>query len=133
MKLEEFIEEYEEEMELDEHPANEYSRHWDKERNLWVYDHRMKLGLSDKDRDYIVHHKDGNHHNNSKRNLLRLTRAEHARVEKPALKHDKCKVCGGKHFGRGYCAKHYYLYITKPKRKAMKNAKTKSGASVQAA
>lgn len=105
-----------------EKPANEYSRRWNKETNLWSYQHREKLGLTPKDRDKVVHHKDGNHKNNNKKNLKAMTRAEHAAAEKPALKHKTCKICGNKHYARHLCAKHYWLYITKPK---LKNKLTK--------
>lgn len=103
-----------------EKPANEYNRHWSKDTNLWSYEHREKLGLSDKDRDIVVHHKDGNHKNNNKKNLKAMTRAEHAAAEKPALKHTHCKLCKNKHYAKGYCAKHYWLYVTKPKLKTKK-------------
>lgn len=119
MKFEEVLEE-EENIEnlLLEKPANWYARHWSAETGLWSYEHREKLGLKARD-GYVVHHKDGNHHNNHKRNLVKLTRAEHARIEKPALKHDHCKIkgCKNKHFGRGYCAQHYWLKITKKGKK----------------
>jgi len=110
MILEEYI--------LLEKPANEYNRHWDKNTNLWSYDHREKLGLSSKDNNLVVHHKDGNHKNNNKKNLKAVSRAEHARLEKPALKYKTCKICGGKHYAKHLCAKHYWLLITKPKLKA---------------
>jgi hypothetical protein len=114
MKFDEILEEeYEDCDTLLEHPANEYDRHWNRKFGLWEYSHRTKLGLTPRNRKWVVHHKDGNIHNNSKWNLEKLTRAEHARVGKPALKHEKCKICGAKHFGKGYCAHHYWLYVTK--------------------
>lgn len=112
MNLEEILEE---EI-IIEHKANLYDRHWSVETGLWSYAHREKLGLGPNDRDYVVHHKDGNINNNRKSNLQKLTRAEHAAIGKPALKHEKCKICGAKHFGKGYCAKHYWLLVTKKKR-----------------
>ena len=43
-----------------------------------------------------------------------------AAAEKPALKHTHCKLCKNKHYAKGYCAKHYWLYVTKPKLKTKK-------------
>lgn len=120
MTLQELFDDLNEEELITEKAANLYRRRWNSKfgkKGLWSYEHREKLGLTPDDRDYIVHHKDGNHENNHKRNLVALTRAEHAAQEKPALKHEKCKICGNKHFGRGYCAKHYYLYVTKKNKK----------------
>lgn len=93
--------------------ANQYPRHWNKETNLWSYSHREKLGLGPNDRDKVVHHKDGDINNFHKRNLQILTRGEHAAIGKPALKHEKCRYCGEKHFAKGLCRKHYYKKFRK--------------------
>lgn len=92
-----------------EKAANLYPRRWDNEKRLWVYTHREKLGLSEKDRDLVVHHKDDDETNFDPENLEAISRAEHARIGKPALKHEKCKIsgCEQKHFAKGYCQKHY--------------------------
>lgn len=91
--------------------ANQYARKWNPsagKHGLWSYEHRDKLGLTNKDSEYVVHHKDGDIHNNKKSNLEAISRAEHARVGKPALKHEKCRICGEPHFAKGLCRHHYY-------------------------
>lgn len=88
--------------------ANQYNRSWNTETNLWQYEHRAKLGLGPNDRDKVVHHKDGNIHNNRKSNLEILDRGSHARTGRPALKHEKCTKCGKKHFAKGFCRQCYY-------------------------
>ena len=118
MTLEELLENIDDETLL-EKAANLYPRKWDKEKKLWVYDHREALGLTDKDVDLIVHHKNGDEKDFSKGNLVAITRAEHARLEKPALKYEKCKLCGEKHFAKGYCQKHYKRIWRKALKKAI--------------
>lgn len=105
---------------LIEKAANLYKRHWDNEKRLWIYDHREVLGLTDKDRDLIVHHKDDDETNFSKSNLVALTRAEHARVGKPALKHETCKNCGAPHFAKHLCQRCYKRLWRKALKKALK-------------
>ena len=103
---------------LSEKAANLYKRHWDKDLNLWVYDHRDKLGLSPNNQE-IVHHKNGNHKDNSEENLEPLSRADHARVERPALKHETCKICGEKHYAEHLCQKHYMRKYRKALKKKL--------------
>ena len=118
MTIEEIFNLSEEQAELlIEKAANLYPRHWDKDKRLWIYKHREELGLTDKDKDLVVHHKDDDHTNFNPDNLVAVTRAEHARLGKPALKHEKCKICGEPHFAKGYCQKHYKRIW----RKALKN------------
>lgn len=107
MTVEEILNEEGKDTLLTEKKANLYPRHWDNEKRLWVYDHREKLGLTEKDKNLIVHHKDDDEKNHSIDNLVALTRAEHARIGKPALKHEKCRICGAKHFAKHLCQKHY--------------------------
>lgn len=54
-----------------------------------------------------VHHKDGNHLNNSTENLERICRSCHN------LEHStrgSCKICGKPQKGLGYCDKHYQRF-----------------------
>lgn len=107
MTVEEILDEASKEEVITEKSANLYPRKWDNKKRLWVYKHRELLGLSDKDRDLVVHHKDDDETNFDPDNLVAVTRAEHARLGKPALKHEKCKICGAPHFAKGLCQKHY--------------------------
>lgn len=97
------------------HKASDYKRWWNKETGLWEYEHRNKLGLTSADTEKVVHHKDGNIHNNKKSNLQILDRGSHAAIGKPALKWDHCKIknCKEKHFSKGYCRKHYWEKFNK--------------------
>ncbi len=88
--------------------ANEYKRTWNSKTGLWEYNHRSKLGLSPTNKDKVVHHKNGDIHDNRKSNLEVVSRAEHAATGKPALKHEKCRYCKEKHFGKGLCRYHYF-------------------------
>jgi hypothetical protein len=96
------------------HKANDYIRFWSKEKNKWIYKHREKLGVIDNP-NLVVHHKDGNIHNNCAKNLEAISRAEHAKIGKPALKWKHCiiKNCKEKHFSKGYCRKHYWEKFNK--------------------
>ena len=72
----------------------------------WIYRHREAAGAKYGD-GKVVHHKNHNKHDNSKRNLSKISREEHCKVDPNARKCFKCKVCGGEHFARGYCQKCY--------------------------
>lgn len=109
MKIQEILNLLEEKK--DWHKANEYSRVWNPKagkKGLWEYKHRAKLGLYSTDTDKVVHHKNGNIHDNRKSNLEVVSRAKHAALGKPALKHEKCKYCKEKHFAHGLCRHHYF-------------------------
>ena len=54
-----------------------------------------------------VHHKDGNYQNNNPDNLMRICRSCHNKQHRTAR---KCKVCGEKVKGHGYCNKHYIRF-----------------------
>lgn len=54
-----------------------------------------------------VHHKDKNYQNNSPENLMRICRGCHNKQHRTA---GKCKVCGKKVKGLGYCEKHYQRF-----------------------
>lgn len=51
-----------------------------------------------------VHHKDGDHLNNSPSNLARVCRGCHIRLHRPK---GSCILCGKPLKGLGYCDKHY--------------------------
>lgn len=51
-----------------------------------------------------VHHKDGDHTNNARPNLIRLCRSCHVRVHRPRR---TCSLCTRPHKGHGYCDMHY--------------------------
>ncbi|MBK9976223.1 MAG: HNH endonuclease [Planctomycetes bacterium] len=55
----------------------------------------------------IVHHIDGNKHNNAIENLVITTQAEHAREH--STKNRKCSLpgCDRKHVAHGLCGHHY--------------------------
>lgn len=108
MKIKLFLEEILEEGKKKPWTANQYKRRWNAQTNLWSYSHREKLGLTPADKDKVVHHKNGDIHDNRKSNLEVLTRGEHAAVGKPALKHEKCRYCDNKHFAKGLCRHHYF-------------------------
>jgi hypothetical protein len=93
--------------------ANQYKRRWNKEIGLWTYEHREKMGLTNKDIDKVVHHKNGDIHDNRKSNLEVVDRKTHAAIGKPALKHEKCRYCDKPHFARGLCRSHYYKKFKK--------------------
>lgn len=115
MKIYEFLEYITEKGDPEKwHKANDYDREWDSKNNRWSYKHRKKLGVENRS-DLVVHHKDGNIHNNCAANLEAISRAEHAAVGKPALKWDHCKIknCKEKHFSKGYCRKHYWEKFNK--------------------
>ena len=54
-----------------------------------------------------VHHRDGNHRNNSPENLERICRSCHNRVHK---QRGSCVICGEPQKGLGYCVKHYQRF-----------------------
>lgn len=55
-----------------------------------------------------VHHKDGNHNNNTPNNLELLCRSCHMKEHHPRT---VCKICGKPaNGGRGYCNKHYIRF-----------------------
>lgn len=54
-----------------------------------------------------VHHKDGNYQNNSPDNLMRICRSCHNKQHRVA---GKCKICGKKVKGLGFCEKHYQRF-----------------------
>ena len=54
-----------------------------------------------------VHHRDGNHLNNSRENLERICRSCHS---KEHHKRQLCMVCGKPQKGLGYCEKHYQRF-----------------------
>ena len=54
-----------------------------------------------------VHHRDGNHLNNSPENLERICRSCHVREHK---QRGSCTICGKPHKGLGYCDKHYQRF-----------------------
>jgi len=96
--------------------ANQYERKWNPsagKKGLWEYKHRAKLGLYSTDTDKVVHHKNGNIHDNRKSNLEIVSRATHAALGKPALKHEKCRYCNKPHFAHGLCRSHYYKKFKK--------------------
>lgn len=101
-----------------EKKANEYDRYWDNKKNLWLYLHRKKLNLDEKNEE-VVHHKDGNHKNNSKENLQILSRAEHCSIEKPAKKYNGCceEGCNNEHFSHGFCIKHFFRWYRNKKKR----------------
>lgn len=55
----------------------------------------------------VVHHIDGNAHNNHPDNLMVTTQSEHARAH--STKNRICSVagCGAKHAAKGFCNRHY--------------------------
>ena len=54
-----------------------------------------------------VHHRDGNHLNNSLENLERICRGCHNREHRPK---GSCAICGSPLKGLGYCEKHYQRF-----------------------
>lgn len=54
-----------------------------------------------------VHHKDGNHQNNSSENLERICRSCHNMEHKTP---GSCVLCGNPQKGLGYCNKHYLRF-----------------------
>jgi hypothetical protein len=117
MTLNEILKDLDHQIFCEKH-ANEYDREWDAKKNLWSYLHRRKLELDEND-NRVVHHKDGNHTNNSKKNLEALTRAEHCAIEKPAKKYDGCQKegCNNKHFSHGLCIKHFFQWYRSKNKK----------------
>lgn len=76
---------------------------------IWIYKHREALGLDYHDKDKLVHHKNHNKEDYSKKNLQIVSRSSHAIIDPNARKHYKCSVegCGNDHYGRELCFKHY--------------------------
>lgn len=54
-----------------------------------------------------IHHKDGNHRNNSPDNLERICRSCHNRLHREKK---FCVICGAPHKALGYCDKHYQRF-----------------------
>lgn len=86
---------------------------------IWIYKHREALGLTYKDKDVIVHHKNHDKHDFSKENLKILTRSEHAIEDPNARKNFKCSIkgCGNEHYAHKLCFKHYMQKYRKDKQK----------------
>ena len=66
-----------------------------------------KIGRTLK-KNEIVHHLNGNKHNNKPSNLIIMTNAAHSRLH--STKNRKCVIfnCGMKHLALNLCSKHYY-------------------------
>lgn len=82
--------------------------HPDADRRGYVREHRIvlenKIGRRLLRREE-PHHKNGVRHDNRPENLqLCANRSAHQKIHKPDT---FCKVCGDRHFGRGFCLKHY--------------------------
>lgn len=74
-----------------------------------------------------VHHKDGNHLNNSPENLERICRGCHNREHRPR---GSCTICGLPVKGLGFCEKHYQRFKRHGDPRAKKvNQHTPVGAS----
>ena len=101
----------------------DYKRHWEEwplsEKHYskktgnrlygrWVYDHRENAGAHYGD-GKIVHHHNHNKHDNSKKNLSKISQSEHCKIDPNAKKYDGCKIPGCKkpHYSHGYCQAHY--------------------------
>lgn len=87
--------------------------HGKKVYGYWSYKHREEAGAKFND-GFVVHHKDNDKHDNKKKNLQKVTRAEHCQIDPNAAKPHKgevCKDCGGKYYGRGYCYKCYMKHF----------------------
>lgn len=56
-----------------------------------------------------VHHIDGNHKNNTSKNLVRICRSCHLKRHR---KWTPCKTCGKKSDRNGYCPQHWYSWKT---------------------
>ena len=54
-----------------------------------------------------VHHRDGDHTNNSRDNLERICRSCHIRHHRPK---GSCTICGAPVKGLGFCEKHYQRF-----------------------
>ncbi|MGA0604888.1 HNH endonuclease signature motif containing protein [Phenylobacterium sp. VNQ135] len=54
-----------------------------------------------------VHHKDGNHQNGSRSNLVRICRSCHIKEHR---QRGSCSVCGAPVKGLGFCEKHYQRF-----------------------
>lgn len=94
-----------------EYPKNE--KHYSKKTGnrlygYWQYKHISNANNGKRlPRGYVVHHKDGDKHNNKKSNLQIVTRSEHCKIDPNARKCYKCKICGGEHYSHHLCKKHY--------------------------
>jgi len=104
--------------EMIEMKMNEYERKWDNKKRRWIYKHRevieSHLGRKLRSNEH-VHHIDGNPKNNNIYNLKILSREEHVRIHKPALKNRKCSIknCKRKHHAKGLCNMHYMRLLRK--------------------
>lgn len=102
--------------------ASEYLRHWEefpkdekhysktgkRKYGKWVYDHKENAGIGESD-NMVVHHKNGDKHDNRKSNLQICSRAEHCKIDPNARKFTDCMIsgCENKHYSHHLCLKHY--------------------------
>lgn len=82
----------------------------------WVYKHREQAGAEYGD-GKVVHHIDHNKHNNSKKNLKKITQSDHCKIDPNSRKYFTCSVpgCKGIHYSRHLCLKHYMQKFRKGK------------------
>ncbi len=90
---------------------NDYERRWNNTKRRWVLLHReimeQHIGRQLNSNEHI-HHYNGLPRDNRIENLAIVTKAEHIRIHKPALKNRVCQKegCLGKHHAKGLCKKH---------------------------
>lgn len=86
-----------------------YKRAFNKLKKKYEYLHRAKTGADGY--NTVVHHKDGDKHNNNKNNLKIMSRSEHTGIENTKLKtqYTTCTIKGCKrpHHAKGLCKSHY--------------------------
>ena len=99
---------------------DDYNREWvpgkNGEKGHWLPKQREVMGLSPSD-PRVVHHKNGNKHDNRKSNLQVVSRAEHCKIDPNALQYTDCKVPGCKrpHYSHHLCKMHYMRAFRKGK------------------